>query len=103
MNKSVYTKLLQSVREAVHIHQGRLKPGRVTVFDPVNVKVIRTVLGQTQREFATMIGVSVATLRNWEQRRRKPDGPALALLKVTQSNPRAVLEALHGTRKRGAA
>ncbi|MCC7240689.1 MAG: transcriptional regulator, partial [Acidobacteria bacterium] len=41
-------------------------------------------------------GVSVATLRNWEQGRRTPDGPALALLRVTEKNPQAVVEALHG-------
>jgi putative transcriptional regulator len=48
-----------------------------------------------------MIGVSVATLQNWEQGRRAPDGPALALLRVAAKNPKAVAEALHG--KRGAA
>ena len=41
-----------------------------------------------------MIGVSVATLRNWEQGRRYPIGPARALLKVVSENPRAVLKAL---------
>jgi putative transcriptional regulator len=49
-----------------------------------------------------MIGVSVGTFRNWEQGRRTPDGPALALLRVAARNPRAVIEALHD-RKRGAA
>jgi len=48
-----------------------------------------------------MIGVSVATLQNWEQGRRMPDGPALALLRVAARNPRAVAEALHG--KKGGA
>jgi putative transcriptional regulator len=42
-----------------------------------------------------MIGVSVRTLQNWEQGRRKPDGPAKALLHVASKNPKAVLEALH--------
>ena len=51
--------------------------------------------------FAMMIGVSVATLRNWEQGRRTPDGPALALLRVAAQNPQLVAEALHG--KKGAA
>lgn len=50
-----------------------------------------------------MIGVSVATLRNWEQGRRTPDGPALALLRVTARNPEAVVEALHRGSSRGAA
>jgi putative transcriptional regulator len=50
----------------------------------------------SQSEFALMIGVSVATLRNWEQGRRTPEGPALALLRVAIKNPTAVAEALHG-------
>jgi putative transcriptional regulator len=41
-----------------------------------------------------MIGVSVATLQNWEQGRRTPEGPAKALLKVAAQNPEAVAEAL---------
>ena len=47
-----------------------------------------------------MIGVSVATRRNWEQGRRVPDGPALALLRVAAKNPKAVAEALHVVGKR---
>jgi DNA-binding transcriptional regulator YdaS (Cro superfamily) len=64
--------------------------------------VVRASLGASQSEFALMIGVSVATLQNWEQGRRTPDGPALALLRVAARNPKAVAEALHG-KKRGAA
>ena len=51
-------------------------------------------LGRSQAEFALMIGVSVATLQNWEQGRRRPVGPARALLKVAASNPRLVMRAL---------
>jgi len=64
---------------------------------------LRSDLGQSQVEFALMIGVSVATLRNWEQGRRTPDGPALALLRVTACNPEAVIEALHRGASRGVA
>ncbi|MBI3079120.1 MAG: hypothetical protein HYY85_19380 [Deltaproteobacteria bacterium] len=41
-----------------------------------------------------MIGVSLATLQNWEQGRRTPEGPARALLKVAAENPEAVAEAV---------
>jgi putative transcriptional regulator len=51
-------------------------------------------LQQSQSEFALMIGVSVATLQNWEQGRRKPEGPARALLQVALRNPEAVKAAL---------
>jgi putative transcriptional regulator len=53
-------------------------------------------IGATQDSFARAIGVSVKTLRNWEQRRRKPTGPALALLSLIQKNPRIVLDAMNG-------
>ena len=89
---------LANVRQAGRIRRNRLKVGRTTVFRPTDVQAVRAKLGASQSEFALMIGVSVATLRNWEQGRRTPDGPALALLRVAAKNPRAVAEALHGTR-----
>jgi putative transcriptional regulator len=98
MKKTAFKALERSIREAGAIRRGRLAPGRVTSFEPADVKAIRTKLDQSQEEFALMIGVSVATLRNWEQGRRVPDGPALALLRVAARNPRAVVEALHGKR-----
>ena len=55
---------------------------------------IRQKLGRSQSEFALMIGVSVSTLQNWEQGRRRPVGPAQALLKIAASNPRIVAQAL---------
>lgn len=79
MKDAAFRELLTSVRQAGRIRRGRLKPGRVSAFRPADVKAVRAGLGQSQQEFALMIGVSVATLRNWEQGRRKPEGPALAL------------------------
>jgi putative transcriptional regulator len=75
-----------------------MKAGRTTVFRPTDIQAVRATLGASQSEFALMIGVSVATLRNWEQGRRSPDGPALAQLRVAAKNPDAVVEALHGAR-----
>ena len=102
MKDSAFRELMTSVREAGGIRRGTLKPSRTTVFKPEDIKAVRTSLGASQSEFALMIGVSVATLQNWEQGRRTPDGPALALLRVAAKNPKAVAEALHG-KKRGAA
>lgn len=59
-----------------------------------DIKAIRHSIGKSQTEFALMIGVGVATLRNWEQGRRTPDGPAMALLIVAARNPKAVAAAL---------
>ncbi|MBM4125257.1 MAG: helix-turn-helix domain-containing protein [Nitrospira sp.] len=103
MKDAAFQELLSSVRQAGRIRQGALKPTRITTFRPADVKSVRNKLGASQTEFALMIGVSVATLRNWEQGRRTPDGPALALLRVAARNPQAVAEALHREPRKGAA
>lgn len=103
MKNEAFEELLTSVRQAGRIRRGALKPSRVTAFRPADVRAVRARLGTSQTEFALMIGVSVATLRNWEQGRRTPDGPALALLRVAARNPKAVIEALHSHPRRGAA
>ncbi len=103
MKEAAFKELLTSIRQAGRIRRGILKPSRVTTFRPADVKSVREKLKASQPEFALMIGVSVATLRNWEQGRRTPDGPALALLRVAARNPRAVAEALHREPRKGAA
>ena len=61
---------------------------------PDEVRAIRYKLGQSQTEFALMIGVSLATLQGWEDGRHQPDGPAQALLRVAARNPKIVAKAL---------
>ena len=94
MKKRAFAELVASVRQAGRIRRGKLRPSRVTEFAAVDVKAIRRRLDKSQSEFAHMIGVSVATLQNWEQGRRRPEGPARALLKVAAENPKAVAAAL---------
>lgn len=94
MKKEAFDELLESVREAGKILRGEAKPSREFTFTPEDVQAIRKRLKKSQDEFALMIGVSVATLRNWEQGRRQPHGPARALLKVAAENPKAVEKAL---------
>lgn len=103
MKDAGFQELMTSIRQAGKIRRGIMKPARVTTFRPTDVKSVREKLKASQTEFALMIGVSVATLRNWEQGRRTPDGPALALLRVATRNPRAVAEALHREPRKGAA
>ena len=100
MKTDAFAELLTSVRQAGRLRRGASPRGRVTTFRPADVRAVRQKLGTTQAEFALMI---VSTLRNWEQGRRTPDGPALALLRVAARNPQAVAEALHAPRRRGVA
>ena len=94
MKESDFNNLVKSVKQAGQIKKGQLKPSRTFEFRPLDIKEIRNKLNKSQNEFALMIGVSVSTLRNWEQGRRKPEGPARALLKVASQNPDTVSKAL---------
>ena len=94
MKEDDFNTLVKSIKQAGNIKDGQLKPGRTFEFNPMDIKAIRNKLRKSQSEFALMIGVSVSTLQNWEQGRRKPDGPARALLKVASENPEAVSRAL---------
>ena len=95
MKNNDFKELLNSIDQARKIHKGKLKPGRIFKFNPVAVKNIRKKLHVSQSKFAHMIGVSIDTLQNWEQGRRNPEGPALALLKVAETDPETVMKALH--------
>ncbi len=94
MREQDFNELVTSIQEAGEIKRGSRKPSRVFEIKPVDIKAVRRKLRRTQSEFALMIGVSVSTLRNWEQGRRTPDGPARALLKVATENPEAIEQAL---------
>jgi putative transcriptional regulator len=61
---------------------------------PVNVRAIREKTGMSQQRFCATFGISLGTLRHWEQGLRIPRGPALVLLKVVDKNPKAVIEAV---------
>jgi len=95
MKEQEFKEMLKSLDQAREIHRGKRSPSRVFRYEPVKVKTIRERLGLTQSEFAGMLCVSLGTLRNWEQGRTYPEGAAIALLRVAESKPDAVLEALH--------
>jgi len=94
MRQQDFDELVKSVREAGKIKRGQQAPSRRFTFQSADIREIRARLGLSQSEFALLIGVSVATLQNWEQGRRQPEGPARALLRIAAKNPKAVLEAL---------
>jgi putative transcriptional regulator len=96
MNKKDFDKLVASVKEAGEIKAGVRKPSRQYEIKPPEIRMVREKLQASQSEFALMIGVSMRTLQNWEQGRRRPEGPAKTLLRVASRNPAAILEALHG-------
>lgn len=72
----------------------RLRVIAVDLPRAAEVAAIRRQLGLSQDQFAGLMGVSVATLRNWEQGRREPHGPARSLLLIASREPVALLKAL---------
>ena len=57
-----------------------------------DIAALRRFVGLTQTQFALAMGISVHTLRNWEQGRRRPEGPATALLRIAARHPRIIRE-----------
>ena len=90
MKDEVFKELLASVREGGAILRGAKRPSRAFAVDGPNVKRIRANYRLSQNEFAALLGISVKTLRNWEQGRRLPDGPARVLLQVAAKHPDVV-------------
>jgi putative transcriptional regulator len=68
----------------------RLMLGRIDSGD--DITALRRFVGLTQVQFALAMGISVHTLRNWEQGRRHPEGPAIALLRIAARHPRIIRE-----------
>ena len=73
----------------------RIIRGEITGGD--DIVALRRFVGLSQQAFADALGISVHTLRNWEQGRRTPDGPALALLRVTARHPGVLSENIAAT------
>jgi putative transcriptional regulator len=98
MREELFEALLESIKQGGAILRGEMKPSRVFEFDQPDVRSIRSQYGLSQSKFAGMLGISVSTLRNWEQRRRKPEGAARVLLRVAAQYPDAVLSVVYQTR-----
>ena len=79
----------------VGIEKGRKEPVRVHRFFPSkDIRALREKAGVSQRTFATMLGVSIRTLQDWEQGRRVPMGPAMNLLRLYEAMPEATTRIL---------
>lgn len=83
----------QDFRRAIKGRQRRrIMRGEIESGD--DIIAVRKFVGLSQVAFASALGISVHTLRNWEQGRRTPTGPALALLRIAARHPKVILESL---------
>jgi putative transcriptional regulator len=94
--RTVGQEIIASLKEAIAWAGGEDVPVRVTTVQvpTIDVRAVRRRLGLSQSEFAAKFGFQPATLRNWEQGRTRPDGPARVLLAVIARHPEAVEDAL---------
>jgi putative transcriptional regulator len=95
-SSSVGGEIITSLKEAIAWAGGDDVPVRMTAVHvpATDVRGVRRKLGLSQLEFAAKFGFQPATVRNWEQGRTRPDGPARVLLAVIARHPDAVEDAL---------
>lgn len=94
MDKKLFADLVESLTEMGEILRGERAPSREFHADALKVKSIRKKTGLSQAKFALLIDVPLGTLRNWEQGRREAMGPARALLKALDKDPKNVVKAI---------
>jgi putative transcriptional regulator len=96
MDKTLFDELLGSLKEAKAIAKGAAQASRRYEVTTPDARAVREQTGLSQGDFAKLMRVSVKTLQNWEQHRRRPTGPAAALLKIVARAPELALKSLHG-------
>jgi putative transcriptional regulator len=101
MDREIFESLLDIARVARRKRRERLArlvggPRRRPSESPdtIDLRAIRALTGLSQAKFAELLGIELSTLRNWEQGRRAPTGPARALLRAIRNNPVEVIKAL---------
>jgi putative transcriptional regulator len=99
MRKALFDELLESVREGGAILRGEQEASREFFLEDPDVRSLRESYGLSQPKFAALLGISVGTLRNWEQGRRRPEGSARVLLRIVAKHPDAVLDVATTTLK----
>jgi putative transcriptional regulator len=91
-----YDGIKAGLEDAIAYFEGDKSRGQAHVIDveTIDIAAARKKLGMSQDKFALAFGISPSTLRNWEQGRRRPEGPARVLLRVIDKEPEAVKRAL---------
>lgn len=102
MKDDLFKELEASVRQGGRVLREREPAARTFELPEADVAAIRERYGLSQAKFASLMGISVRTLQNWEQGRRIPRGPARVLLRVAAAHPDAVLDVVRPRRKRAA-
>jgi len=104
MTKKAFDKIAAGLTDAIAIAKGEADPATYRVHAPADIDVlkIRRALGLTREAFAMRFGLQLGTVRDWEQRKRRPEGAARVLLTVIETEPDAVTRALAAATRRRA-
>ena len=85
--RDIGQEILEGIRD-IKAYKAGTKVLRVhSLKEPAPPKVIRAKLKLSQSAFASLMGVSLRTVQDWEQGRRQPSGPAIALLRIAEQKP----------------
>lgn len=91
-----YEEISQGLQEALNYEKGQdIDKIRAHQFADVDIKAIRKRLNLSQQAFAEKFCLNLRSVQNWEQKRKRPTGATLVLLRVLEKNPEAVMQALH--------
>ncbi len=94
MNKA-FEEIKAGLDDAIKHAKGKTSKAIIHKPETINVKAIREKTGMSQQRFCATFGISLGTLRHWEQGLRLPRGTARVLLKVVDNNPKAVIQAVN--------
>jgi putative transcriptional regulator len=86
-NRDIGLEILDGLNEIRNFKQAKVSLKITELSEPSAPRVIRSQLELSQSAFAGLLGVSVRTLQDWEQGRRHPQGPAIALLRIAEQHP----------------
>jgi len=89
--RDIGQEILDGIREVKDYKAGKKALRVRSLKTPSSPKVIRQRLKLSQSAFAGLMGVSLRTVQDWEQGRRKPSGPAVALLRIAEQKPEVFL------------
>ena len=93
-NRDIGLEILEGIKD-IKAHKARMKVLRThNLKEPAPAQVIRSKLNLSQAAFAGLMGVSLRTVQDWEQGRRKPSGPAEALLRIAEQKPEVFTQIL---------
>ena len=92
-----FTEISEGLKDAANHAKGKKSGVLEHTPEALNVRAIREKTGMSQERFCATFGISIGTLRHWEQGLRTPRGAARVLLKVVDQNPKAVIAAVKET------